>query len=235
MPFGFPSEGAFSFTGIPTILPAARPGQLQSAVVTSTLTREEFDSRRQALDTECSVLDTVPGTLQEIDLDTLMKRWRNSETPMRFYKSIGEVTASRFSPSTTTTLPPLDLNQMRLLYGRAKLSGDQTKTVVTAFQSYSFAAGMEMPKTDFAAHGWLAIRQKVTNGQVGFGILDEEKNDFVVRQFLNKEDGFETVYLALDRSSAPKMLVVENGDHGGSSEVQIQDMLESKPVLKSRI
>ena len=58
----------------------------------------------------------------------------------------------------------------------------------------------------------------------GFGILDRQKNDFGSRQFVDREDGAETVYLALDGNPGSKTFVIENGNHFGSSEVQIVEM-----------
>ncbi len=204
-----------------SILPEPRAGDPQSAIVTSLLSREEFASRRLALDQECSVLDTIPGSLAEIDIDPLLARWRTSDRPMEFYRSMDDIAARPFL-ANTVDLPDFNASHLHSLFRRVSITGDRIKTISTAWPTYSFAADIQLP-ANLPLHGWVVIRQKVTSGQIGFGILDDLIRDFVARRFIDREDGFETIALPIPETAGPKRLIIQNGQHGFlPSEVQIE-------------
>ena len=204
-----------------SILPAARSGDLQSAIVTSLLSRDEFASRQRGLDQECSVLDTITGTLEQIEVDPLLAGWRTSERPMQFYRSMDDIAARPFL-ANTVALPDFNASHLHSLFRRVSITGDRIKTLSTSWPTYSYAADIQLP-ANLPSPGWVVIRQKVTSGQIGFGILDDQKQDFVARRFLDREDGFETIALPIPETGGPKRLIIQNGQHGIlPSEVQIE-------------
>ena len=129
------------------------------------------------------------GTLKEIDLDAILSQWRSSDRPMRFYRSMQDGIAAPFQ-ANTVRLPAFDAMYLHLLYDRAFIRGNDVKTVVTAPQPYSYAAAVEFPESDLPDPAWVSVRQSVTKGRVGIGILDRHKNDFADRRFFDTDFSF---------------------------------------------
>jgi hypothetical protein len=206
-----------------SILPQARPGDAQSAVVTSVLSAKEFALVRNRIDAECASLDTVYGDLEEVSVDKLMEEWRTTEQPMLFYQSIDDFVASRFQ-TNEVLVPSFDVDHLQLAYKKAGIRGRQSKIVTTASEPYSFAAAIDIPSTRLGERGWVSVRQQVRSGQIGIGILDRKKNDFVNRRFVDREDTFQTIYLPVNTATGPSTLIIENGNSGGSGEIEIQKL-----------
>jgi hypothetical protein len=212
-----------------SILPEAHPGAAQSAVVTSVFPASELEWRSQTLDRACSVLDTSRGSLTEVNLEMLLENWTRNEQPMQFYKNVEDVIASKLE-ADTLALPSFDLNHLQLAYEKARITGQASKIVTTAAQRYSYAAALEIPD-GLPDPSWVAIKKRVLKGQVGIGILEVAKNDFMTRRFIDQEQDFATIYLPLKPTSGSRMLIIENGDTPGrSSEIAIEQV----QVISSR-
>ena len=206
-----------------SILPAASVNDPQSAVVTFVMPEQDFEARHKTFDAECRVLDTARGALAEVDVGELLAS-RAQERPMHFYKSVEDAEARRFD-NKTVSFPGFDLDHMVLAYAKASIrSRDQVKLVVTAREPYSFAASIEIPDTALPEPAWVAVRLRITKGQIGIGILDESKNDFIDRHFVDGGDGSETVYVRIKPTPGRKALIIENGDYGGGSAAEIESV-----------
>lgn len=209
--------------GSTSMLPQARRGDPQAAVVSSVVTSEEFATLKPQLDTECTELETRYGSLAEQDISQLLNKWRRTEHPMTFYRSVDAAIAPRFAPNTLV-LPSFDVNHFQVASASANLSGKLMKAVVTPKAAYSYAAIMPIPSATLPDPSWVAIKGKVVKGQVGLAVLDTGKNSFISRQFVDPDNGTQTYYLSVGPENVPKSLIVENGVYGGTSEIQIENV-----------
>jgi hypothetical protein len=183
----------------------------------------DFDARHAAFDEGCRVLNTTRGSLAEIDVKELLAPLA-TQPPMHFYKSLDEAQARRFDDKTVA-LPGFDLDHLVLAWAKASIqTRGATKVVATPKEVYSFAATIGMPANELPQPAWVAVRIKITKGQIGLGILDKDKNDFSSRTFVDGGDGSETVYLRVKPTPGAKELVIENGDYAGGSTVEIESV-----------
>jgi hypothetical protein len=206
-----------------SFLPAAGANDPQSAVATFVMPAQDFEARHDAFDADCRVLDTARGSLTEVNLKELLDS-QKQDRPMHFLKNIEEAEAHQFD-SNTVAAPMFDLDHMVPAYDKAHIeTRNQVKVVTTSRERYSFAAVIAMPDLRFPQPSWVAVRLRITKGQIGVGILDKDKNDFSSRTFIDGGDGSETVYLKLKPTPGPKEFVIENGDYVGGSAVEIESV-----------
>jgi hypothetical protein len=206
-----------------SMLPAASSVDPQSAVETFVMPAQDFEARHQTFDAGCRVLDTARGSLTEIDVHELVAS-RDSEPAMHFRQSAEDVQARQFDDKPVS-LPGFNLDHMVTAYAKASVqTRGQVKVVTTARERYSFAASIEMPDFQVPQPAWVAVRLRITNGQLGIGILDKDKNDFSSRTFFDVGNGSETVYIRLKPTPGPKELVIENGEYIGASVAEIENV-----------
>ena len=204
-------------------LPAARAGDPQFAVVTFVMPAQDFEARHNTFDAACRVLDTARGSLTEVNVKELLAS-SAQDPPMHFYKSIQDAQARQFD-NKTVSLPGFDLDHMVLAYAKASIqTRGQVRVVTTALERYSFAASIEMPDTALPEPAWVAVRLRITKGQIGIGILDESKNEFIDRHFVDGGDGSETVNIRIKHTPGRKALIIENGDYSGGSAAEIENV-----------
>ena len=217
LPKAAPKDPSQSF------LPNAHANDPQSAVVTFVMPAQDFDARHVTFDAGCRVLDTARGSLTEINVKELLAPLA-SQPPMHFLKSIEDAQALRFDDKTVA-LPGFDLDHLVLAYAKASIQAhDQVKVVTTSPERYSFAASIDMPAGRLPEPAWVAIRLRITKGQIGVGILDNNKKDFVDRHFVGQGDGPETVYIRIKPTAGPKQLIIENGDYSGRSAAEVESV-----------
>ena len=217
LPKAAPKDPSRSF------LPNAHANDPQSAVVMFVMPAKDFDARHNTIDAGCRVLDTARGSLTELDVHELLAS-RAPEQPMHFYKSIEDVQAREFDDKTVA-LPGFGLDHLVLAYAKARIqTRGQVKVVTTAREPYSFAGSIEMPDVNLPEPAWVAVRLRTTKGQLGLGILDKSKNGFIGMLFVDAGDGSETVYVRIKSAAGPKTLIIENGDHTGSSSAEIESV-----------
>lgn len=148
-------------------------------------------------------------------LSACTKSEQNSNTPT-------SAVTGAVGDSPTTQMPqPFDVSHFQLAYPKASLTGQQTKTVTTITQPYSYAADLSIPRSGLPPRASVAIRLRVLKGEIGVGILDQQKNDFPARKFVSQKDGLQTIYLPLAPSSGPRLLIIENGRTAGISQAVV--------------
>ena len=206
-----------------SILPAAGAGDPQSAVVTFVIPVQDFEARHNTFDAGCRVLDTARGSLTEVNVKELLAS-RGQQPPMHFYRNMEDAEAKRFDDKTVS-LPGFSLDHMVLAYSKASIqTRGPVKVVTTSKDRYSFAASIEMPDVALPEPAWVAVRLHIFKGQLGIGILDEKKNDFIGRIFEDAGDASETIYLKLKPTPGPRALIIENGDYFGPSTAEIESV-----------
>jgi hypothetical protein len=184
---------------------------------------QDFEAQHNAIDMGCRVLDTARGSLSEADVGELLAPLAQ-EPPMNFPQSTEQVQARKFD-GHAVPVPGFSVDRMVLAYDRASMeTRNQVKVVTTARKRYSFAASIEMPDVSLPEPAWIAIRLRITKGQVGIGILDKDKNDFSSRTFFDAGNGSETVYIKIKPTPGRKSLMIENGDVSGASRVEIESV-----------
>jgi hypothetical protein len=156
-------------------------------------------------------------------MTALLSGSRKAERPIEFYHSADAGVAERFQ-ANKLVFPSFDLNHLKLAYDNASVSGKQVKVVVTAREAYSYAVAIPVPSGDLPDPSWVSLRCHVISGQIGVGILDDAKNDFLTRQFIDAEDHSETIFLPLAPGGGPRTLIVENGVNRGKSTVELEDL-----------
>lgn len=143
------------------------------------------------------------------------KSEENNNTPT------SAVTAALSDSSATQMAQPFDVSHFQLAYPKASLRGQQTKTITTIAQPYSYAASLDIPRGGLPPRASVAVRLRVLKGEVGVGILDQRKNVFPTRKFVGQKDGLQTIYLPLAPSSGPRQLIIENGRTAGISQAVV--------------
>ena len=107
----------------------------------------------------------------------------------------------------------------------AKMLSGRPLGIITGPQRWSYAAQIpiRMP-AGLAGKRFVLVRARVTEGQVGVGVLDERSNSFLLERELKPSAGMADVYLPLEKPERADLLMIRNVAEGGKpSSVMIED------------
>jgi hypothetical protein len=109
---------------------------------------------------------------------------------------------------------------------KAQLLSGSPVGVITGPQRWSYGAQIpiRMP-SGLPPKRFVMVRARVTEGQIGFGLLDERSNSFQLERSVSKSGGMADIYLHVANPDRADQLMIRNVAEGGvRSSVLIEDV-----------
>jgi hypothetical protein len=107
-------------------------------------------------------------------------------------------------------------------HGASLLPGASGIAFHSAPDPWSYIGRMPLLAGCIKSGGWVAADIRVTNGEVGLGVLNRKGDDFLVQRAGEITDGVQTIFLRLDSFAAAGDLILRNWDESSSSEGVLQ-------------
>lgn len=122
----------------------------------------------------------------------------------------------------------LDLADFAASSGTIAWAGDGGIEVATAATPWAYAAVLPLPtralSADGARRGYVRIRVEVEGGPIGFGVVNQDKTQFLDRRALIDSNGVVDVFLTILRISHAADVIVQTWERAASGTARIQSV-----------
>jgi hypothetical protein len=93
---------------------------------------------------------------------------------------------------------------------------------------WTYIGRLDLGASCVAGGGWVAVDLRVNSGAIGIGLLNRAGDNFLVRRFITPSKNFQSVYLPVESYREAGRFIVQNGETGVSSEVELRSVQLTK-------
>jgi hypothetical protein len=200
----------------------AGPSHPRPVLIAGIMPYDRFQAPRHT--TSCTFLQDVRGNLSLVDREPLIRNMKAHDRTIKFYETVEDIGEER-DRALTRFLRKLPLDELRASSADTSISKEVPTLITTPAAQWAFSAYLPLPAINPDCKGGIKITARVTKGTAGFGVLDLNHTNYLIRKFVVAADTTTNIWLPMKNFDAGDWLMIENGTPDGArARVSIEDV-----------